>query len=477
MPFYSLILVFVSAATPETDVPLVTVVPKESEEILANPGMGWETFGRSRLQDKNLPTWIPSTIYYTRWGWRDLEPRPGEIEYGWIDKALKDAHEAGQKVAFRVACCNPLPESDCTPSWLPQIGGRMIRADRYGNKPVLIPDMDDPAVLKRHLDFLRRIGKRYDGHPDLDHVDLGSVGWYGEWHQGGKRNCRLPTLENRMKIVDAYLADYKKTPLLMLINGGECPRYATPHGAGWRADCLGDFGGFSRSWNHMIHGYPVWLRNAGAENAWKTAPVAWESCWDMRKWVAEGWSLRSIFNYALAYHASYLNNKSAPLPDRANVRPEIERFLRRLGYRLVLKELKHPAAIQSGKPWTVSMKWQNTGSAPCYKPYRLAYRLDNGQGKVDVLAGKITVNRWLPGSIELGTDSFLRSPPDLPHGTVTDVSDTITLPANLPPGEYSLSIAVADGDPPKPVLRLGIQGRAKDGWYPLSRIEVGEGPR
>ena len=47
------------------------------------------------------------------------------------------------------------------------------------------------------------------------------------------------------------------------------------------------------------------------------------------KWVNEGWSLRYIFNYALACHASYINNKSAPLPPGENVRAETERFLRR----------------------------------------------------------------------------------------------------------------------------------------------------
>src|SRR5271157_4818945 len=74
----------------------------------------------------------------------------------------------------------------------------------------------------------------------------------------------------------------------------------------------------------------------GIQDGWKTAPIAWETCWNMRKWVNEGWSLRYIFNYALALHASYINNKSAPLPSGEKVRPELERFLRRLGYRLVL---------------------------------------------------------------------------------------------------------------------------------------------
>ena len=37
----------------------VTVVPEETEELLANPGMGWQTFHHTREQDRNLPDWIP----------------------------------------------------------------------------------------------------------------------------------------------------------------------------------------------------------------------------------------------------------------------------------------------------------------------------------------------------------------------------------------------------------------------------------
>jgi len=104
--------------------------------------------------------------------------------------------------------------------------------------------------------------------------------------------------------------------------------------------------------------------------------------------VNEGWSLRFIFNYALACHASVINNKSAPLPQRDDVRPEIQRFLRRLGYRLVLKELKHQAQV--GETLAVSMKWQNTGSAPCYKPYRVAYRLTNDSGFAKTFVGGVS---------------------------------------------------------------------------------------
>jgi len=36
----------------------VRVVPEETDEILANPGMGCETFHRTASNDKSLPAWI-----------------------------------------------------------------------------------------------------------------------------------------------------------------------------------------------------------------------------------------------------------------------------------------------------------------------------------------------------------------------------------------------------------------------------------
>jgi hypothetical protein len=220
----------------------------------------------------------------------------------------------------------------------------------------------------------------------------------------------------------------------------------------------------------MRKGYPVWIKEAGIGDVWKTAPVAWETCWDMRKWVGEGWSLRFIFNYALACHASVINNKSAPLPQGENVRPELERFLRRLGYRLVVKELNHPAQVAVGGKLDVAMKWQNVGSAPCYRPYHVAYRLSNENGDSKVFVSNITVNGWLPGSIDLFTDEFFKEPKDLPPGDVADVTDTITLPDGLGAGQYTLSVGIVERE--TPVVRLGIKGRSDDGWYPLSKVTV-----
>mgnify|MGYP000860177188 CR=1 FL=1 len=460
------------AATPAQT---VTVRPEETDELLANPGIGWQTFHRTRAEDKSLPDWIPSTVHYARWGWGVLEPRPGEIDYAFLDKTLHETRAAGQRLAFRVMCCSTTPGRPYQPAWLAEAGCKVLTVDYSGQEGLTIPDLDDPNTLARHLHLIHRLGQRYDGHPDLDHVDLGTVGWWGEWHMSSSKTARMPTLANRKLIIDTYVGAFRKTPLLMLVGDTECLAYAAQQGAGWRADCLGDLGGFSKNWHHMRDAYPKLIQEVQVQGAWKRAPVAWESCWEMRKWVQEDWSLRYIFNYALALHGSYLNNKSAPLPIADEVRPEIVRFLRRLGYRFVLRELSHPKQVGVGARLAIDAKWQNVGSAPCYRPYRVAYRLTRGDGQASILVGAITVEKWMPGTVEPFTEEFMKQPPDLPPGEVVTVADSVTLPSDLLAGRYALAIGIVGDESTEPVVRLAIQGRSADGWYPLSKISVVHG--
>ena len=454
------------------DTAWVRIAPQETDEILANPGMGWETFHRTADNDKNLPAWIPSTIHYARWGWGTLEPEKGRIDYDFLDGVLKETRESGQQLAFRVMCCSPYKGRHYHPDWLEDMGGRILIADHNGVAPLPIPDLDDPIVLNAHLHFIERLGQRYDGHPDIARLDLGSVGWWGEWHLSGSKNCKMPTLDHQMKVVDAYLAAFTDTPLVMLINGKECTTYATQHGTGWRADSLGDLGSFSPTWNHMQNGYPEWIRQTQAEIAWKNGPIAFEPPAAVSEFVEKDWPLRWIFNYGLAVHGSSFSGKSGRLPDDDHFRQELERFLRRLGYRFVLNELKHPSETRPGDNFPLAMKWQNVGSAPCYKPYRVAYRLTDGDGDHYVFVGSVTAEKWLPGEIELFTEEFFKEPADLPPGEIVDVADSIRLPDDLSPGAYTLSLAVVGEEDTKPVVQLGIEGRSDDGWYPLSTITV-----
>lgn len=86
-----------------------------------------------------------------------------------------------------------------------------------------VPVLDDREVLTAPLDFIKRLGARYDGHPDIVRVEIGSVGWWDEWHMSRSSDAAMPTMATRKKIVDAYLNAFQETPLIMLIGGEEKP--------------------------------------------------------------------------------------------------------------------------------------------------------------------------------------------------------------------------------------------------------------
>ena len=88
----------------------------------------------------------------------------------------------------------------------------------------------------------------------------------------------------------------------------------------------------------------------------------------------------------------------------------------------------------------------------------MGYALRRGTGwRVDCW-GDFDVRKWLPGTWEM--------------------QESMQLPENLPAGRYRLEVAILDragAEPetrPLPPLQLGIAGRAEDGWYALSQIEI-----
>ena len=467
-------LVFTLTTTaPAADHSRVVVRPSTTEDLLANPGIGWETFNRPAAEDHNLPEGIPSTIQYIRWGWSELQPMPDSIDEGLIDAAIASSMACGQQLAFRVKCCSPRRDHGDVPAWLDRVGGRVRMAD-YGGGPreIPVPDFDDPTTLERHIDFIRRLGNRYDGHPGVVSVDIGSVGWWGEWHFSRSTAVRMPSAAARGRLVDAYLAAFPSTPLVIPIGAGVDAERATARGAGWRFDSLGDLGSFAAHWNHMRDSYPAAITRHRLSETWRQARISAEPPRNLDEFVRRKWPVRSIFNYGLALHCSSFNGKSAAMPADPSFREELRRFLRRLGYRFTLDELSHPAGCRPNDTIAVSMTWRNVGSAPCYRPYRLAIRLTDHAGRHVVFTTKHTVDAWFPGQVDLFATDYLRAAPDLPPGPPNSLNERLRIPADVAAGPCALAVGVVGIDDETPVVRLAITGRADDGWYPVSTVQV-----
>ncbi len=442
------LLVIALAAAGYTGAGAVTITPEPIDDLLANPGMGWETFYRAADKDPNLAG-LPSGVSYIRFYWDDIQQTENQNTFPKIDEALANARKAGQTLAFRIMCAGTSDREMYVPGWLRENGCPGFEY-QYGDegRKYWVPDMDHPKFLEPHLKLIRRLGELYDGHPDLDHIDVGSVGLWAEWHMSGT-GVNMPSEETQRKLIDAWDAAFPKT-LKLILEGSDVGMYqAQERGWGWRADCLGDMGGFSKTWNHMENAYLQQIKKTGAQDVWKTAPVAFETCWDMRKWVNEGWDVRYIFDYALNLHTSYINNKSAPIPE--GQRAEIERMLRKLGYRLILKRADYPESIKRGRNLKIKMLWENIGVAPPYRKDIIGLKLTGPSGSV-VLKTDASIHLMLPGEHK--------------------VKASATVPESLAPGIYELELTPLDPKTGEPRVSLAIKNRSPLGWYSLGKLQI-----
>ncbi len=425
----------------------VTVHPREIDDIFYNPGMGFADFHFGFGHPPPTSIYPRPTVAYFRWSWADLEPEEGRYAFEFVDRIIEQAQAKGETLAFRIMT----DYKHGSPQWLIDKGVPTVPVRRG-----TFPNYNNPVFLHYHEKLIKAFGARYAGSPAIDHVDIGSVGCWGEWNtaccQGAERQCLqyYPTEANQRAITDWYFAYFPGTPLVML-HGGQLV-YATSRGAGWRADCFGDYGFFGPTWNHMQDAYEPSLKDPAVANAWKTGPVHFEVCGVMQDWYDKGFDIDLILQKALEWHVSVLNAKSSPIP--TEWRPRVDEFLKKMGYRLVLRELTHSAEVHPGGALYLHSRWDNVGVAPIYHPWPLGYRFRSGSDQVVAQwISSADLKRWLPGS---------------PH----EVADTVTVPDELPAGTYSLEVAILTKDGTSAHVDLAIEGKRVDRWYPVSQVLV-----
>ena len=446
---------------------LQTIRPKRINDVLVNPGMGFTTFQRFNGDDLNPGTkWTEghpinyqdekadltrldyplSSIAYFRVYWKYLEPEQGSYCWELIDKALETARLRKQELMLRIAPYGTNDDND-VPAWY----RAMVGPERLWNGPgwnyegpYWMVDANDPRYTEYFGGFIRELGKRYNNHPDLDSVDISIVGSWGEGIDGGRM-----TQQTRVALMDAYLDTFTLTPLLMLLEDPLTNKYPmTKRDVGYRFDCLGDMG----EWEHMLRIYPFTIIENGLENAWMKAPLSFESCWVMEHWYRSEWDVDYIIEQSLKWHMSSFNNKSSAVPEKWW--PKVNEWLKKMGYRLSLRRLEYDGAIKKGDKLEIAAWWENTGVAPCYKNYLLAYRLRNRNGE-HIVISDADLRSFLPG--------------DTLHKAL------LHLPQNITAGQYALDVAIVDKPNFNPRVKLATEGLREDGWYDLGAfVEITE---
>ena len=406
----------------------------EDTSVFRNPGQGWSTLG-GEPSLKRLEKIVNIGAVYSRLIWSDLEPE--EDVYNWkpLDDLLACGERHGLPVSFRIMCVNRSggPEYD-TPKWVFEKGAAQdpfeiaIRPWRKAGtapltaQPKHAPHFDDPVFLAAHEKFIKALGARYDGHPLLAGLDLGSYGDWGEWHCSGlppnvpeklardaggrildpqpKRKyvaARVYPLEIRKRYANAYLNAFRKTPIVFMSDDWEVMKYAMGDGdlprVGFRRDGVGSPWHFTR-WIGTVP-YTA-LPNMG--DVWRTRPVWFEffaGATDMR---SRGWDIPYSIEWMLTNHVTVVN--TCPFrPEGLKADDPLLPLLRRIdlyaGARLVPTSAS--TRLENGV-LTISLTGENKGVAPIHLPYEAVYAFQSTDGRIvaeHVAASDPTT--WLPG--------------------------------------------------------------------------------
>ncbi|MGL6226345.1 MAG: DUF4832 domain-containing protein [Thermoguttaceae bacterium] len=451
-----------------------TVRPEDTGEALVNPMMGWTmhyysniptNYGSKLAPSDTLDDFPGLSTVYLRIPWAFIEPEEGRYNWAILDTPAQRWIDKGKYIALRITCSENWMQY-ATPKWVKDAGavgyhyefgkGRSDRTELPWD-----PKFDDPVFLEKLENFLRVMGERYNGNPNVAFIDVGTYGMWGEGHTF--MSSKVPEKDN-LAITKIHIDLHKKyfpDQLLCISDdvvghnkpGTEFPEtdYALSQGVSLRDDSI------------MVQPPPnSWYHSALAERFWPIMPVILEhehygSSRDRKAWSDE------LFQKSVEdYHASFMSIHWWARVLLDENRETIDKINRRLGYRLQLREMTWPDEIVAGQWFTITSRWANVGVAPCYPGGFVTVTLkDNEGGIVSVITDASFDMKSLkpdnPGKAESQTVEL-----DAVVGKVAPV---------VLPGEYDLFVSVGTRDG-TPKIALPLSGNDGHRRYHLGRIRI-----
>jgi hypothetical protein len=427
--------------------------PEPFDGILVNPGMGFETFNCFNGDEKDaaVRNYPECSISYHRYYWDRLEPEEGKYNFELLDGIMEKCAKHHQDLAMRFMPISPRT-SPGIPAWYMK-KAKGYAFDRNGTKG-WSPDWNDPFFLDKWEALNAAFAERYNGHRHMDRMEIGGYGFWSEWHISHTEVPEI-TEENAIRLIDMHFRYWDRTPLMMLIGYVPGLRHAVGRGAGWRADSLGDWGHFSKTWNHMQNSYPQRLDAAPeAKEAWKKGPVAFEPPGrmnDLERYVPTvGGGYDNMWDKALEWGGSAYNAKSGDIPD-AQV-PSMERFLKKCGYRYTVKKVGMSGSYsgKTGSPVPLTVEIENQGVAPVYRDHYLALRLQGAGGEQVIHYKQVLLKTVLPGVHRI---------------------DLEVAPGQVEKGTYQMSLGILnEWSDSSTSISLANKGCDNDGWLSLEGI-------
>ncbi len=468
---------------------IYTVKPMDTGTALVNPSMGWtmhfysnvaRNYGSKLAPSDTLDDFPGLSTVYLRLPWAYLEPVEGEYNWAMLDTPAQRWIAKGKRIALRLTCSENWMKY-ATPEWVKKAGakGTFYRygKGRVGKSGSWDPFFDDLIFLKKLNAFLAAAAKRYDGNPNVEFIDVGTFGLWGEGHTHA--SSKQDKIEIQKLHIDLHLKHFKKTLLCISddIAGHDKPGksfpitdYALSKGVTIRDDSI------------MVQPRPrSWYHSEMAQEFWPKLPVILEHQHYGSSIKRDAWDPDIFLKSIEAYHASFMSIHWWPRILLEGNRQVIDKINLRMGYRLMPVKVTWPRTLQIAstqdsytgykdvtrygdfrKTFKVQWGWANKGVAPCYPCGFAALTLKDDKGGIVSVMTDETLNMrdlkvGLPGKA-----------PVTRHESEFIVG--LFAPTTRP-GTYDVFISVGTRDG-TPTIALPLEDDDGQRRYRIGRIEL-----
>ncbi len=409
--------------------------PAAAPGPLDNPLKGWCTYLHAG------PIRQPYSMFYAYVSWKELEPREGDYRFAeWEQRVWNDPATRGRHLIFRIYLDYPGQPSG-TPDWLLAKGVKVTRYSDYGGG--LSPDYNDPRLLAALERLIAVLGRRYDTNPRVAFVEMGLLGFWGEWHTFPRVEL-FASPETQQRVLEAA---HRAFPHKILMT-----RY--PAGYAGQQPWIGFFDDMfpedtlgAEEWKFLPK-----MRRSGRADNWLRAAIGGEMVpRQAGKWLGE--SFAETMHALEAAHFSWVGPYNPAL--EAAQTPEFtarsQEMVRSMGYEFRLEEIRYPTRLRRGAPFAFQLRGRNQGVAPFYYPWPVELALLNrSRQAVEILPLKADIRQWRPGPFRLTAAPVVRAAP----------------------GRYTLALGIRDPWTNRPAIGFANALPRQEGWTLLGDLTV-----
>jgi hypothetical protein len=443
-----------AASNSQKDGNIVVYQPQKDDSVMTNPFIGFAPWANSTSYSQD------HSLVYANFTWRQLEPEKGQYDFSAIEKEnnLEYWKKKNVKLIFRIVLDTPGPSKHMDiPDWLYQeINQDGTWYDHAWGKG-FSPNYSNKKLIALHEELLKKLAERYNNDPEIAFIELGSIGHWGEWHTLQQDGIYIPF--PKLPVVETYVNQYVKYFSNKILLMRRPHQIALDNKMGLYNDMFGKKKDTVDSfWNWVKNGYTLWLtgeKMPAMPDYWKYGPTGGELAPVAHR---EDYFSSANFSETISElnltHVSWVGPGSpADYPRDGKLQPKIDQLLKKMGYHFRIVKETHPQKVKPGDSFMMTMDGENSGVAPFYYSWPLEISLADAKDKIVYKQQVNTdIRKWLPGMFK--------------------VDESISLPSDLPAGEYHLCVAILDPATKKPGMNLEMAGKRDDGRYKLGKIII-----